>query len=513
MKNRGIGPLKPDLLAVLFVCAAAALHLAIVKAVGGPIPTFVLFYPAIILSALIGGVRPGLLATILAALIATWLLIPPIGSLRIKELNETVGLALFCFSGIFISLIAGRLQASRIETESARRTEQLLRRYELLASHLREREEAARESEERFRAMIEHNMDAILVTDPSGAGRILSLNPAASTLLGWSAEELLAMRREDVLDATDPRLAAFLKTRKEALWGRIELTCRRKGGTTFTCEVTSSIFRGRDGEERAVTVIRDITPRKEMEEALRRSRDELEQRVQERTAELLESRERRRRLTAELINAQETERKRVAQEIHDSVIAGMAAVKLKLDRKLSIMKREETSESWISLEEIIENVAVSIRETRRIMENLHPAALDDLGLLAAINWFCREFEKAHAEIEVKKEAHLKEGEIPGDLKVVVYRVMQEAFNNIAKHSKATAVAVFLAGTGKVVELAIQDNGVGFDPENPACGGNGSRCLGLSGMRERVELSGGEFEIRSAPGKGTMIRASWPVSRI
>ena len=142
--------------------------------------------------------------------------------------------------------------------------------------------------------------------------------------------------------------------------------------------------------------------------------------------------------------------------------------------------------------------------------SLRPSVLDDLGILATINWFCRQFETTYSNIRIKKEIEIEEHEVPDSLKIVIYRVLQEALYNIAKHSKAAVVYLFLQKTDQTVQLVIRDSGQGFDLEETYSRKGTARGLGLDSMRERTELSGGSFSIESNKGKGTVIRALWPL---
>ncbi len=151
----------------------------------------------------------------------------------------------------------------------------------------------------------------------------------------------------------------------------------------------------------------------------------------------------------------------------------------------------------------------AIEETRRIQMNLRPSILDDLGILATIGWFCREYESTYSAIRIREEIDIKEEEVADSLKTVIFRVLQEALNNIAKHSKADLVHLSLREMEGRIELVLKDNGQGFDLEKVLGSESPKRGLGLTSMRERTELSGGSFAIESAEGKGTIIRASWP----
>jgi signal transduction histidine kinase len=219
--------------------------------------------------------------------------------------------------------------------------------------------------------------------------------------------------------------------------------------------------------------------------------------------ELRKSENRLRLLSSQLINVQEAERKRIAREIHDSIGQTLAAIKFALESKLSQMGGG-VAPPGVSIENIISLTQGGIEESRRIQMDLRPSVLDDLGFLATIGWFTREFQKVYLHISVEKHISVEENEIPDSLRTVLFRVMQEAMNNVAKHSNANLVRLILKKMDGRIVLTIEDNGAGFEPESTKQG------LGLTSMRERAELSGGTFEVDSILGKGTMIRASWPL---
>jgi signal transduction histidine kinase len=137
---------------------------------------------------------------------------------------------------------------------------------------------------------------------------------------------------------------------------------------------------------------------------------------------------------------------------------------------------------------------------------MRPAVLDSLGLISALEWLRREFMNFHPKCHVELETNVDETEIEGPLKVSVFRITQEALGNIAKHSRAEWVDVTLVKKNGITELAITDDGIGFDL-NEVC----TPCsvsLGLTTMRERTEILGGIFSIISIPGEGTTVRALW-----
>ena len=270
-------------------------------------------------------------------------------------------------------------------------------------------------------------------------------------------------------------------------------------------------------------------PKTQDQAALKRAKEELEHKVQERTAELAmtiqvlqneieehrqteialrQSEEQLRELSRKILDAQENERKLVAQGIHDSIGGSLAAIKFALEEKLESMGTIHSSEG-ISLEKIISYVDEAINESRRISANLRPSLLDDLGLLATLSWFCREFEKLHPHIQIEKQLDVAEDEIPEMLKVVIYRVLQEAMNNVAKHSDAKRVRLHLVKRNERIELDVADNGCGFDPEEKFSEKFTVGGFGLLSMRDRTILCDGRFEIASEKGKGTTVHISLP----
>jgi signal transduction histidine kinase len=206
-----------------------------------------------------------------------------------------------------------------------------------------------------------------------------------------------------------------------------------------------------------------------------------------------------------LLLAEETERKRIAQEIHDGIGQHWVTVKLQLENVLEQLGKEIST----PLEDLLPVIQTGIEETRRIQMNLRPALLDDLGILATINWFVREYKKANPGMQIITELNIQEDQIPTTIKTVIYRVTQEALNNVIKHSKAKVVNLGLEIKENKIEFVIQDSGQGFDLDATLGQKRTDSGLGLAGMMERAKLSGGVLYIESTKGSGTTIRALWP----
>ena len=263
----------------------------------------------------------------------------------------------------------------------------------------------------------------------------------------------------------------------------------------------------------------EIQERKRAQELLGQSNADLEIRVQERTSALanlnqklmseieerrrseqaLRGSERQRRvLSFQILTAQENERKVIAQDLHDGIASNLAAIKFKLAQVES--REAEVQGDFSGALDLLQQ---TIDDLRRIMRNLRPAILDDLGILATIRWFVDEFRKIYPHIRIHEEMSLQEGDVPERLKIEIFRILQEATRNTVKHSGASEIRISLISDGGQLELSVEDNGEGFKAQGI------HRGLGLNSMRERVELSGGSFTLETAEGQGTKIIARWP----
>jgi PAS domain S-box-containing protein len=391
-------------------------------------------------------------------------------------------------------------------------------------------EEALRQSEQRYRSLFNGMTEGFalheIICDEKGEScdyRFLEINPAFERLTGLKREDVVGKTMSQVLTNDDPK---WVK-----IYGEVALTGKSIHFDNYSPVLKRhyEVFAYCPVPGQFGVLFMDITDRKQAEEALRRSRDQLEMRVQERTEELRtinedlkteneerlkieielrESENHLRELSAALLGAQERERKRIAQEIHDSMGASLAATKFKVEAALTEMG-DDSPQTRAALQTIIPILQGTIEEARRIQMSLRPSILDDLGILATINWFCRQYESIYPSIRIEKEIDIKEHEVPDSLRIVIYRVLQEAMNNIAKHSKTSVVLLLLKKTDRAIQLVIRDSGQGFDLAEAQSRKDAPRGLGLDSMRERVELSGGSFSIESRKGAGTVIGAMWP----
>jgi PAS domain S-box-containing protein len=266
-------------------------------------------------------------------------------------------------------------------------------------------------------------------------------------------------------------------------------------------------------------------------DSLHKAKDELELRVKERTEalsntniilvneieerkileeSLLKSEKELKDLSAKLIQSYEEERRRIGKELHDGPAQTLSAIKVWSDAAIARMEKNKIDESMESIRSILSLSKNAVNEVRNIIKNLRPTILDDLGLLAAVSWLCQEFEKTHPQIKLQKKINLPDEQIPENLKIVIFRIVQEALNNVSKHSQASSVSVLLDQSRDKIELNICDDGTGFNPDDTAANAMPpmEKGIGLSSMEERARLSGGVFSINSSPAKGAMIRVVW-----
>ncbi len=232
-------------------------------------------------------------------------------------------------------------------------------------------------------------------------------------------------------------------------------------------------------------LLRERELREEAERSLRQSEREL------------------RILSAKLLDAQETERQRIARELHDSVGQSLSALKISVEA-LSQAEGDtpQVNQATAMIQDILE-------EVRRISMDLRPSILDDLGIVATIRWLCRQFQQLHPQQQIESNLKVDEEQVPDRLKTVVYRILQEALNNAARHSGAKLVVVSLEKEANGLHLTVQDDGGGFSPPEIYQQEDSQRGLGLASMRERTQLSGGRFKLRSAPHEGTVVAVGWP----
>ena len=312
------------------------------------------------------------------------------------------------------------------------------------------------------------------------------------------------------------RLARLLGLIAEAA-GSVTLLERPIGSTTLLHTLQVAL-----NSRRRQYQLRDfLEEQRRTERELRQAHEQLADRakqlqtlVKSRTAKLARSNEQLRRemverdaLRRKLLYAQEEERRRIARELHDQMGQNLTALNVGLK---SLLDRQSRSGLDSQVQRLQELATQTARDLHRVAVELRPAALDDLGLVKAIRAFTETWSTRYG-IEVDFEAgQYQPAGVSSEIETILYRIIQEALNNVAKHSGATHVAVVLRRIAKHVHAFIEDDGRGFDPHVPSQSGNGKGRLGLLGIQERLGMVGGSLKIESVPESGTTLIVRIPV---
>jgi two-component system CheB/CheR fusion protein len=367
-------------------------------------------------------------------------------------------------------------------------------------------EMAVRESEERLRLLIDGALDYAIFT-MTEAGIVNSWNSGAQRMFGYTADEIVGTSAAILFTPEDRAAGVFERELEEARRsGRAndEREHLRKNGTRLFCSgVTRRLGTGGMGFAK---IARDLTSQRQAAAALERVHEDLELNVRSRTAELQQEIKEHEvakasvtNLLHRVVNAQEDERSRIARDLHDHLGQQLTALRLALERT----QTKDGGGTDPNLDEALALTRQIGRDVDFLAWELRPAALDELGLAAALPRFVTEWS---AHIGIPAEFHLRgfeSGHLPREAELAFYRIAQEALNNIAKHAHASRVDVILAENQHDIVLIVEDDGVGFEAQENRPDGRG---FGVAGMHERAALVGAVVHIESSPGKGTSVFA-------
>jgi PAS domain S-box-containing protein len=367
----------------------------------------------------------------------------------------------------------------------------------------RQVEETLRASEERYRTLAEAAQDFIFIINADD--RIEFVNSSAARQFGKRPEEIVGKPRSKLFPAqiSEYQKGNLQKVFKEGEPHYFEDEMKFRGHALWlsTWLVPLKISNGVVCS--ILGVSRDISKRKLMEQSLQQAKELLEKRVAERTAELMASHERTRDLARQVISAQEEERRRVSRELHDEAGQEMIALKFNLD--------EIRTELPDGLSPIRERLSKAINDTNQAMEHirdlahsLHPPVMDVGGINLGLDDFCREFSnRFHLSVDYRG---MDLPNVPDDIGITLYRVLQEMVINVVRHAHAKRIWVTLRYKNETILLSVKDNGQGLKQEAT------KRGIGLIGIEERLRLLGGRFEVKSRPGNGTRTTAYVPWQR-
>jgi PAS domain S-box-containing protein len=389
-------------------------------------------------------------------------------------------------------------------------------------------ERLLRESEERSRLLVQEVQQyAIFQLDPMGY--VVSWNAGAARLKGYAAEEIIGKHfsvfyRQEDLNNEKPLHILEQATRHGQ--SEYEGWRVRKDGSRFWANVVITALHDPSGNLIGFAKLtRDITERREKEEALTKAKELLELRAEQRTAvltrvnrelrneigereraeeQLRGSRDQLRALAARLQSVREEERTSIAREIHDELGQACTAIKMDLALIARRMTKSQTrlQDKVASAAQVVDNMIVTLR---RIASELRPRTLDDLGLPAALESQAQEFEsrtKIRCSVTLPDEPLL----LDVDTSTAIFRIFQESLTNVARHARASRVQAQLKAENDQIVFQVFDNGRGFDPEEAKA----RKSLGIVGMKERALLLKGDLKIEGAQGAGTTVTLTIPL---
>lgn len=351
-------------------------------------------------------------------------------------------------------------------------------------SERKKADEILLESERKYRLLFESNPLPMFMISPEDFS-IVDVNEAAVNHYGYSKADFIQKNMVDLRPPEDRERfiknagQSFAAPTNAGMWTHI-----RKDGTTIKVEIFVQDLKMKDRNMRLV-LVNDVSDKQRAEDKLRTSLDNIRQ------------------LTEHIQNVREEERIGIAREIHDEL--GQQLTVLKMDIAW-LNKKLESADNKIKgrLKTILEMLDNTVKTVRKISSDLRPSMLDDLGLVAALEWHSQEFSR-RTGIKIDFASDIGEKTINPKLATALYRIYQESLTNVARHAYATAVEASLKSDDNHLVLTIQDNGKGF----ALYGIENKKTLGILGMRERAKMLGGEYYISSIPGSGTSITVRLP----
>jgi PAS domain S-box-containing protein len=356
-------------------------------------------------------------------------------------------------------------------------------------------EEALRESEERYRQLVEHAPAAILEFDLENQ-KLVAVNDVLYEFLGYTNEEIKSMKAIDFLAEESQEL--YLERLGKTLAGEtvpdtVEYKLRGKGGRELWARLNTRLVYDKGKPRMANIVLHDITDLKRAGEALGESETRL------------------RSLSIQLMKAQEKERMRLSKELHDELGQALALLKHRMRSIQSQLQKGQSSlqaeceETTHYMDEIIENV-------RRLSRDLSPSILEDLGLTSALQWLAENFDKQYS-LRTSFDFDNIDDLFPKAAQTNLYRISQEALTNIVKHAEARHVSFAVKENKGSVTLSIEDDGKGFDVNGVRTLHSPEKGLGLEVMDERARMLGASLHIRSQVGEGTRITLTIPIREL
>jgi PAS domain S-box-containing protein len=420
----------------------------------------------------------------------------------LSELASSLPQTILLAGGLLSLLLTVTVGLARFSRAKSVRLQRANADLEASAAKQRRAEAAMRTSETRLAGILDISADAVISVNQQM--QIILFNQGAERVFGYNHEEILG-RHLDILIPERYRsnhaqhVSEFGRSgpRTMLMCGRKAVFGLRKDGTEFPMEVSLAKLTN-NGETVYTAIARDITERLRAQEELRRSRDELELRVEERTADLRE-------LASHVVKLEDAERRRIARELHDGTTQSLVALSAELvGLEKALHDPDAVSRKVRYSRELVKQ---SLEEIRTVSYLLHPPLLDELGLDTALRGYVEGFSK-RSGIQMSLQLPPDLSALPRDTQLAIFRIVQESLTNVHRHSESRSARVDLTTTADELTLEIADQGRGMSQEVLHISNTG---VGLSSIRERIRQLGGRCEIESS-GQGTTIRAVLPTTR-
>ena len=355
---------------------------------------------------------------------------------------------------------------------------------------VRQRDLAAQErveSESMAHALFESAAQAIFIVNQEG--RVIMANPSSAKMLGYEPGELIGLSIESLVPerfrGAHPgyRQGYFHDPQNRPMGIGRDLAARRKDGSEFPAEISLSYIRSAKGVL-AVAFVTDISKRKADEREINQQREDL------------------RELTGRMMTAQDDERRRIARDLHDDLSQKLAFLAMDMGK---LANKSSSSDFVADFRPLQMRAADAAMTVRKISHQLHPSVLDDIGLEAALEQYCEEFE-SRTGISTQFTGKNVPDPLSKEVASSLYHIAQECLRNVAKHSKSETVAVELEFDNGVLRLTVKDQGIGLREEQKKA----ERGIGMVAMKERAHLVNGKVSIQSETGEGTEVVVEVPV---
>ena len=422
-------------------------------------------------AAFIFGLRGGLLASS----VITALLLPRVFLVSSDAKEAGIETAAFFFIGALVSWLTDMQNREKA-------------RHQQTIASLERAQRGLRESEESYRGLFENATEAIFVVGLDG--RIIEANRACEKLTGYGRAEMAGMDIRAFLSGPDLETVTDMVRKQldgEGVEGPLVLQLSRREGAEAIVELMPSLIIRADRPVGVQAMVRDVTEQRRMQENLRF-------------------------YVSQVLKAQEGERLRIARELHDDTAQALTGLSRRLDMLVDTVaggRDRQLEELPEHLEELREQTDTILEGVRRFSRDLRPPVLADLGLLPALKWLATALEE-HDGIPANIRVVGGQRRLPEDAELALFRIVQEALNNVAKHSRASAAELTVEFGTEGITMMVADNGQGFDLTRSSVDLASSGKLGLIGMQERARLLGGTLTVRSEPDAGTTVVVKVPM---